>query len=172
MDVKNINLKKLYDTLYKFKFNLLMIKPSTYFMLKTYVQEKIDIQVSSLRKQANFHYEAILNDELIDYIANKENSRISYNFYNVLIDEKYQDKLLKKMPRNHPLKISNKILLITFCSTLAISLIVFFMLINEFSFLTLMYSVATIIISAIIALIEKKVYLLLTYGIIVKHNWN
>lgn len=172
MDEKNIDLKKLYDTLYTYKFNLHMIKPSTYFMLKTYVQEKIDIQVSNLTAKAKFHYEAVLDDELLHYIANKVNNRISYNFYNIIIDEEYKNKLLNKMPKKHPLKISNKILLITFCLALSISVIIFIMLINEFSLLTLMYSIATIVLSTILALLSKKVYLLFTYGIVVKHNWN
>ena len=171
MNVENINLQELYNTLYKYKFNLQMIKPSTYFMLKTYVQEKIDIQVSILRDKANFHYEAIFDDELLQFIANK-NSRLSYNFYNVLIDDKYKTRLLDKMPKNHPLKTSNKILKIVFFSTMIISVIIFFAVINDFSLLTLMYFVSTIIISSIFALLSKKIYLLYTYGLIVKHNWN
>jgi hypothetical protein len=157
MDPKNIDYEKLHKILYEFKFSLSQMKPIYYIALKPYIQEKIDINVAALNDRASLTYEAYLSDEVLEFIAQKADHNTSYKIYNSIIIDNYKDKLYSNLPKNHPIKISNK--MFKYFLLLSLIGIFIFLISNKITEKTLSNSFIALIVSYIFAVVAKKIYL-------------
>ncbi|MFV0139770.1 hypothetical protein OBK16_02170 [Empedobacter falsenii] len=157
MNPENIDYNKLHSILYKFKFSLEQIKPYNYNALKPHIQKQIDVNVNALVERASIVYEAYLTDEVLIYIGQKIDPKTSYQIHKALIIDEYKNKLYDNLPKEHPLKYSDRIFLYLIISTILILLV--FLVFNTFNESTLLYSFYTLIIGIIISIITKKIYL-------------
>jgi len=100
-----------------------------------------------------------LSDEVLIFIAQQTDFKISYKIYNSIIIDSYKNKLYRNLPKNHPLKISKRIYnyILLFSLTTIFILLVSNNLPAKFKFIS-QSSIAVLGI-LLLPIVAKKIYL-------------
>lgn len=128
----NINLEELKKLLKELKFEYQFSKPFNYDILKPHIKSQVDKELKTIMKgKIEPTYEGIFDDNTLEQIANLQDYKLSSEIYDLIIVDKYKSQLYDKLPKNHPIKKSTNVLLITTICFTIIGLITGLVIKNE-----------------------------------------
>jgi hypothetical protein len=127
-----MNINELKKLLKELKFEYQSSKPYNYDILKPHIKSQVDKELKSIMKdKIEPTYEGILDDTTLELIAKQQDYKLSSDIYDLIIIDKYKSQLYNKLPNNHPIKKSTKVLLITTICFTIIGLITGLVIKNE-----------------------------------------